>query len=70
MLQYCNCGRTRAEIRGHASQGVYKAHLLPALMVMVTSFQVKECYLVHLLQRFHNEEDKSIVIFTPTCRYV
>jgi ATP-dependent RNA helicase DDX49/DBP8 len=31
--------------------------------------KVKECYLVYFLQRFHNAEEKSIIIFTRTCRY-
>ena len=38
-------------------------------MMFNYNLQVKECYLVYLLQHFHNAEEKSVIIFTPTCRF-
>ena len=40
------------------------------LLMLTTTNQVKDCYLVSLLEQLHTEDKKTIIIFTPTCRYL
>ncbi|XP_064390499.1 probable ATP-dependent RNA helicase DDX49 [Halichondria panicea] len=30
--------------------------------------KVKDCYLIYLMEHLHNEEKKTLILFTPTCR--
>ena len=40
------------------------------MVVVLVVLQVKDCYLVHLVQELHEKESKTMILFTPTCRYV
>ena len=50
-----------------------RAHVTVCVCVCVCDgvmySQVKDCYLVYLMEQLHNEEKKTLILFTQTCRY-
>jgi len=38
------------------------------LLAGLVSSQVKDCYLVNILQTLHDEEEKTLILFTNSCR--
>ena len=85
-LQDFNCGATQPNVCSHASKGVYTCAMQAIILLwyMYMSLhgvsantwysycymQVKDCYLVHLVEELHDTQKMTLILFTHTCRWV